>query len=162
MVVAGVNSWTDDSLYFSTPCGEMLAQRPLESRQIVTSCHACHTPHAPSAPATIRLAAFTLALNRTGACHARAFSHCLSLCLIGSLVSLAIAEEPKAKPADPKGDKKDDTPWQPLFNGKDLEGWKKTNFGGEGEVTVEDKCLVIDMGGCCLVSLGRRRNRRTR
>ena len=69
------------------------------------------------------------------------------LCLIGSLVSLAIAEEPKAKPADPKGDKKDDTPWQPLFNGKDLEGWKKTNFGGEGEVTVEDKCLVIDMGG---------------
>lgn len=69
------------------------------------------------------------------------------LCLLGSLVSLVIAEEPKAKPADPKGDKKVDTPWQPLFNGKDLEGWKKTNFGGEGEVTVEDKCLVIDMGG---------------
>jgi hypothetical protein len=29
--------------------------------------------------------------------------------------------------------------WKPLFNGKDLEGWKVTNFGGEGAVKVEGK-----------------------
>lgn len=29
--------------------------------------------------------------------------------------------------------------WKPLFNGKDLDGWKVTNFGGEGAVKVEGK-----------------------
>ena len=65
------------------------------------------------------------------------------VCLLGLLTVVATAAEPKAKPAE----KKDDAKWTPLFNGKDLDGWKKTNFGGEGEVTVEDKCLIIDMGG---------------
>jgi len=36
--------------------------------------------------------------------------------------------------------------WKPLFNGKDLEGWKVTNFGGEGEVFVEDGEVVISQG----------------
>ncbi len=36
------------------------------------------------------------------------------------------------------------TAWKPLFDGKSLQGWKITNFGGEGEVLVEDG--VIDMG----------------
>ena len=27
---------------------------------------------------------------------------------------------------------------QPLFDGKSLEGWKVTDFGGEGEVKVEE------------------------
>lgn len=47
-----------------------------------------------------------------------------------------------AEDAKPKTDEK----WQPLFNGKNLEGWKKTNFGGEGEVTIEDGKLIIAMG----------------
>lgn len=34
----------------------------------------------------------------------------------------------------------------PLFNGEDLEGWKVTNFGGEGDVRVEDECLILDLG----------------
>jgi hypothetical protein len=29
--------------------------------------------------------------------------------------------------------------WKPLFNGKDLDGWKITNFGGEGAVKIEGK-----------------------
>lgn len=33
--------------------------------------------------------------------------------------------------------------WKPLFNGKDLKGWKTTNFGGEGEVTVGKKGEVV-------------------
>ncbi len=36
--------------------------------------------------------------------------------------------------------------WKPLFNGKDLEGWKITNFGGEGEVFVEEGNVVISQG----------------
>lgn len=44
-------------------------------------------------------------------------------------------------------DKKEaDAKWQPLLNGKDLDGWKKTNFGGEGEVTVKEGVLTIEMG----------------
>ena len=37
-------------------------------------------------------------------------------------------------------------PWRTLFDGKTLTNWKSTNFGGEGEVVVEDGALVIDMG----------------
>ncbi len=33
-----------------------------------------------------------------------------------------------------------------LFNGEDLEGWKVTNFGGEGDVRVEEECLILDLG----------------
>ena len=36
--------------------------------------------------------------------------------------------------------------WKPLFNGKDLDGWKVTNFGGEGEVYVKDGNVVITQG----------------
>ncbi len=36
--------------------------------------------------------------------------------------------------------------WQPLFDGKSLDGWKVTNFGGEGEVTVEDGRMLLDFG----------------
>ncbi len=33
-----------------------------------------------------------------------------------------------------------------LFNGKDLEGWKSVNFGGEGEVSVKDGQIFLEMG----------------
>ncbi|MHB8970860.1 MAG: 3-keto-disaccharide hydrolase [Pirellulaceae bacterium] len=36
--------------------------------------------------------------------------------------------------------------WKPLFDGKSLAGWKVTNFGGQGEVQVEDGSLVLGMG----------------
>lgn len=36
--------------------------------------------------------------------------------------------------------------WKPLFDGKTLEGWKITNFGGEGEVEVEDGTIQMDFG----------------
>lgn len=38
------------------------------------------------------------------------------------------------------------TPWKSLFDGKTLTGWKKTNFGGEGEVEVEKGLLILDRG----------------
>src|SRR5438094_358758 len=42
--------------------------------------------------------------------------------------------------------KKDEPKWKSLFNGKDLEGWKSTKFGGEGEVIVEKGAIILDRG----------------
>jgi hypothetical protein len=36
--------------------------------------------------------------------------------------------------------------WQPLFDGKTLQNWQSTKFGGEGRVTVEDGRIVLEMG----------------
>lgn len=33
-----------------------------------------------------------------------------------------------------------------LFNGKDLKGWKETDFGGQGEVKVKDGQIIANMG----------------
>lgn len=86
-------------------------------------------------------------------------------CLWASIIIASIAVTTSAnvtaddkKPAEPKkqasvrDDAKKEAPiadkdgWQPLFNGKDLDGWKITNFGGEGEVFVEDGNVVISQG----------------
>ncbi|HRX79226.1 MAG: DUF1080 domain-containing protein [Planctomycetaceae bacterium] len=40
----------------------------------------------------------------------------------------------------------DEPSWKPLFDGKTLDGWKITNFGGEGEVTVEDGSIILEYG----------------
>lgn len=39
-----------------------------------------------------------------------------------------------------------DLQWESLFNGKDLDGWKITEFGGQGEVHVKDGALILPMG----------------
>lgn len=36
--------------------------------------------------------------------------------------------------------------WKPLFDGKTLDGWKLTNFGGEGDVEVKDGTIVMEFG----------------
>lgn len=36
--------------------------------------------------------------------------------------------------------------WKKLFDGKTLTGWKETNFGGQGEVTVEGGAIVMERG----------------
>lgn len=33
-----------------------------------------------------------------------------------------------------------------LFDGKTLDGWKATDYGGQGDVYVEDGCLILEMG----------------
>jgi hypothetical protein len=47
---------------------------------------------------------------------------------------------------EPKPEAKVRSDWRPMFDGKALEGWKPTPFGGEGEVYVEDGRLVLDFG----------------
>lgn len=36
--------------------------------------------------------------------------------------------------------------WRSLFDGKSLQGWQVTQFGGEGDVYVEDKALQLEFG----------------
>lgn len=50
------------------------------------------------------------------------------------------AEDPKASATEAEGE------WITLFNGKSLEGWKPTAFGGEGEVRVEDGEMILPQG----------------
>ncbi len=52
----------------------------------------------------------------------------------------------KADDTSPKEAAADKEGWRSLFNGKDLEGWKVTNFGGEGDVFVEEGVVVISQG----------------
>lgn len=47
----------------------------------------------------------------------------------------AAPSEAKAKPA-----------WKSLFDGKTLAGWKSIEFGGEGEVAIEDGKIVMQRG----------------
>lgn len=44
-----------------------------------------------------------------------------------------------AKPATEEG-------WTPIFDGKTLDGWKRANFAGGGDIGVENGNLMIDMG----------------
>ncbi|MFK7820906.1 MAG: DUF1080 domain-containing protein [Planctomycetaceae bacterium] len=37
-------------------------------------------------------------------------------------------------------------PWVSLFNGEDLDGWEVTEFGGEGEITVQQGGIFMDYG----------------
>ncbi len=57
--------------------------------------------------------------------------------LLAILPTAALAQD--AKPAA-----KDAA--QPLFDGKTLDGWKVTEFGGEGEVSVKDGEIIMRMG----------------
>jgi len=58
-----------------------------------------------------------------------------------SIVTGALAQQPNAAAggAGQGG-------WVSLFDGKTLDGWKITDFGGEGEVTVEDGVIIMRMG----------------
>jgi len=44
------------------------------------------------------------------------------------------------------GTKSKEPVWKSLFDGKTLTGWKSANFGGEGEVRVEDGALILETG----------------
>jgi hypothetical protein len=58
-----------------------------------------------------------------------------AVAILGLLLPISIdAQDAK------KGD------WKPLFDGKSLAGWKVTDFGGEGEVTVDNGQILMRMG----------------
>ncbi|MHB0957291.1 MAG: 3-keto-disaccharide hydrolase [Pirellulaceae bacterium] len=71
---------------------------------------------------------------------------CLIACLLPAISGLRLqtyAQE--ALPATPAAEAPQ-VKWKPLFDGKSLAGWKVTNFGGQGEVLVEDGSIVMNMG----------------
>ncbi|MFI5378234.1 MAG: DUF1080 domain-containing protein [Tepidisphaerales bacterium] len=61
----------------------------------------------------------------------------ITLCLMLSPMTRA-ADKEKAKPAD-EG-------WESLFDGKTLEGWKDSDFGGGGKPKVKDGLLILPAG----------------
>jgi hypothetical protein len=57
------------------------------------------------------------------------------------------SEEEKPKDAGATDKASSNSPqWRPLFDGKSLENWKVTQFGGQGEVRVEDGKLILEQG----------------
>ncbi len=68
------------------------------------------------------------------------------LCLSsGALFSSSARAEDKKTAEEPKL-VKDKDGWISLFDGKTLKGWKITNFGGQGDVTVKDGAILMEVG----------------
>ena len=70
---------------------------------------------------------------------------------VGVLAVFALGPSVGAHAEDKKGDdKKTDTKPKlrelKLFNGKNLDGWKSSEFGGDGEISVEEGKLLLDFG----------------
>jgi hypothetical protein len=63
------------------------------------------------------------------------------LILLVSLGAVTTCRAPAAEPKPPAAEG-----WRTLFDGKALQDWKITNFGGEGEVEVEDGSIVMGFG----------------
>lgn len=60
-------------------------------------------------------------------------------CLLSLVVcTWSLMADEKANPSERQ--------WKPLFDGKTLDGWKSTEFGGEGEVAVKDGAIILNQG----------------
>jgi hypothetical protein len=70
--------------------------------------------------------------------------------LVAGMANLIVADDKPAADAKPAAKAKpDDGGWKSLFDGKKLGSWKITEFGGQGEVAVEDGNLVLGIGDGC-------------
>jgi Domain of Unknown Function (DUF1080) len=82
-------------------------------------------------------------------------ARCAAVLLVGLMAPPVLADETPADGGDKRREAaqqadekpaKDGRQWISLFDGKTLEGWKITKFGGEGQVTVEDGRIVLGFG----------------
>ncbi|HID22877.1 MAG TPA: DUF1080 domain-containing protein [Planctomycetaceae bacterium] len=55
-------------------------------------------------------------------------------------------KKPIHKQGSCRASRPEKTKWISLFDGKTLKGWKVTDFGGQGEVTVQKGQLILGMG----------------
>ena len=74
------------------------------------------------------------------------FCMLLALCLPSLMILPAAARAEDKKPAAEPPLVKDQAGWISLFDGKTLKGWKITNFGGQGDVTVKDGAILMEVG----------------
>ncbi|MGL4943261.1 MAG: 3-keto-disaccharide hydrolase [Thermoguttaceae bacterium] len=65
--------------------------------------------------------------------------------LFGIVLCLGIMMCAFASGAETKPDVKSEV-WKPLFDGETLDGWEVPVYGGDGEVTVKDKTIIIGAG----------------
>ncbi len=56
------------------------------------------------------------------------------------LLAVSCAGEPQEAPGN------HEAPWTSLFNGETLEGWTEVNFGAQGEIYIEDRRIILEMG----------------
>lgn len=70
---------------------------------------------------------------------------CAALLVSGWSSSASTLADDK-KPDDKKAESKTKLRELKLFNGKNLDGWKSSDFGGDGEITVENGQLTLDLG----------------
>lgn len=68
----------------------------------------------------------------------------LALAVVSSLFFNPAGADEKSK--EKKKGKEAKKKWVAMFNGKTLDGWKKTKFGGEGDVLVNDGQLILESG----------------
>jgi hypothetical protein len=61
------------------------------------------------------------------------------------LLTLALAACAGSPASDPAASSAGDG-WTSLFDGRTLGAWKRTEYGGEGEVRVVDGCIQVDQG----------------
>lgn len=85
-------------------------------------------------------------------------SRAIGLSLLTGLIiatPFTLAEEPaennadQKKPAEKNPAEKAEVKWQSLFDGKTLKGWKNSEFGGGGEILVENGQIRISFGEGC-------------
>jgi hypothetical protein len=62
------------------------------------------------------------------------------------LAPALLAKEPKPASDKPAVKETEKENWTSLFDGKTLEGWKSTDFGGQGEVEVKDGQIILNQG----------------
>lgn len=70
----------------------------------------------------------------------------LALMVVGAVLLWQQGRQPSAQADPPKPPAEDSYRWKDLFDGKTLNRWKSTQFGGEGKVDVKDGRIVLEMG----------------
>ncbi len=69
----------------------------------------------------------------------------ISLASLSCLSSAMGQEASKPTPAAKKASSTEPA-WKPMFDGRSLKDWKRTRFGGEGEVVVQNGIIEMGMG----------------
>lgn len=69
----------------------------------------------------------------------------LAFSLLAAAVPVVAQQTPAPAPPATQSDVAPGT-WQPLFDGQSLAGWKVTDFGGQGEVSVSDGAINMGAG----------------